>query len=391
MLLLAAASQHSAADTQLGGCCAHCSGHHKVPSVTQCRNFITQCQGVFSALHALCTAMRARVGHAVQTSSSEDREGTLKVNECQRCRLEAVLYSLTAGARELLHLRTPALADLHLACAAASLACAKPAGLPQAPPAAVSLLPRCISCKGLLGGLHPARLSRPHCLIRHLFLQSKGIGMHCLRRQNRLKVLHGPTGVSSERLPITAGWRGRSPEQSGAQHERAHVAAAVRRAASGRSVQCLRAPHRVLHQGPDGKCSLTAACWHVSAAQIWRSFSMHMQSAYRSGLQCSGGPGKTSAEGPHGTCSLTAGCWHWQGPIGIGMSLLPSRELICTTASASVRLTKYAEGTAGAVKSALCRQSLQPAPVAGCWVSTICTYHHTRSNGDRLLTSRHEL
>ena len=43
-----------------------------------------------------------------------------------RCRLEAVLYSLTAVARELLHLRTPALADLHLACAAASLACAKP-------------------------------------------------------------------------------------------------------------------------------------------------------------------------------------------------------------------------------------------------------------------------
>ncbi|CAK0780281.1 hypothetical protein CVIRNUC_004997 [Coccomyxa viridis] len=51
-------------------------------------------------------------------------------------RLEAVLYSLTAGARELLHLRTPALADLHLACAAASLACAKPAALPQAAPAA---------------------------------------------------------------------------------------------------------------------------------------------------------------------------------------------------------------------------------------------------------------
>ena len=56
-----------------------------------------------------------------------------------KCRLEAVLYSLTAGARELLHLRTPALADLHLACAAASLACAKPASLPQATPAAVSL------------------------------------------------------------------------------------------------------------------------------------------------------------------------------------------------------------------------------------------------------------
>ncbi|EIE22198.1 UDP-Glycosyltransferase/glycogen phosphorylase [Coccomyxa subellipsoidea C-169] len=42
-------------------------------------------------------------------------------------RLEAVLYSLTAGAQDLLHLRTPALADLHAACAAASLACAKPA------------------------------------------------------------------------------------------------------------------------------------------------------------------------------------------------------------------------------------------------------------------------
>ncbi|CAL8468850.1 g8391 [Coccomyxa elongata] len=41
-------------------------------------------------------------------------------------RLEAVLYSLTAGAPELLQLRTPALADLHAACAAASLACAKP-------------------------------------------------------------------------------------------------------------------------------------------------------------------------------------------------------------------------------------------------------------------------
>ncbi len=44
-------------------------------------------------------------------------------------RLEAVLYSLTAGAQDLLHLRTPALADLHAACAAASLACAKPAAL----------------------------------------------------------------------------------------------------------------------------------------------------------------------------------------------------------------------------------------------------------------------
>ena len=55
------------------------------------------------------------------------------------CRLEAVLYSLTAGARELLHLRTPALADLHLACAAASLACAKRASSPQPPAASVSL------------------------------------------------------------------------------------------------------------------------------------------------------------------------------------------------------------------------------------------------------------
>ncbi len=55
------------------------------------------------------------------------------------CRLEAVLYSLTAGARELLHLRTPALADLHLACAAASLACAKPASSQQLPAASVSL------------------------------------------------------------------------------------------------------------------------------------------------------------------------------------------------------------------------------------------------------------
>ncbi|CAL5221708.1 g3949 [Coccomyxa viridis] len=54
-------------------------------------------------------------------------------------RLEAVLYSLTAGARELLHLRTPALADLHLACAAASLACAKPASSQQLPAASVSL------------------------------------------------------------------------------------------------------------------------------------------------------------------------------------------------------------------------------------------------------------
>lgn len=55
------------------------------------------------------------------------------------CRLEAVLYSLTAGARELLHLRTPALADLHLACAAASQACAKPASPRQLPAASVSL------------------------------------------------------------------------------------------------------------------------------------------------------------------------------------------------------------------------------------------------------------
>jgi hypothetical protein len=51
------------------------------------------------------------------------------------CRLEAVLYALTAGARELLHLRTPALPDLHLACAAASLACSKPAPAAAAPAA----------------------------------------------------------------------------------------------------------------------------------------------------------------------------------------------------------------------------------------------------------------
>ena len=66
-----------------------------------------------------------------------------------------MLYSLTAGARELLHLRTPALADLHLACAAASLACAKPAALPQASPAAVSLPLYCT----LQGGLLWAELS----------------------------------------------------------------------------------------------------------------------------------------------------------------------------------------------------------------------------------------
>lgn len=47
------------------------------------------------------------------------------------CRLEAVLYSLTAGAPELLQLRTPALPDLHAACAAASLACAKPSSSSQ--------------------------------------------------------------------------------------------------------------------------------------------------------------------------------------------------------------------------------------------------------------------
>ena len=61
-----------------------------------------------------------------------------------------MLYSLTAGARELLHLRTPALADLHLACAAASLACAKPAALPQAAPAAVSLPLHCTLQRCLL-------------------------------------------------------------------------------------------------------------------------------------------------------------------------------------------------------------------------------------------------
>lgn len=51
-----------------------------------------------------------------------------------------MLYSLTAGARELLHLRTPALADLHLACAAASLACAKPASPSQPPASSVSAI-----------------------------------------------------------------------------------------------------------------------------------------------------------------------------------------------------------------------------------------------------------
>ena len=61
-----------------------------------------------------------------------------------------MLYSLTAGARELLHLRTPALADLHLACAAASLACAKPAALPQASPAPVGHLLHCILQRCLL-------------------------------------------------------------------------------------------------------------------------------------------------------------------------------------------------------------------------------------------------
>ena len=59
-------------------------------------------------------------------------------------RLEAVLYSLTAGARELLHLRTPALPDLHMACAAASLACAKPAAASQPPAASVRPAMSCV-------------------------------------------------------------------------------------------------------------------------------------------------------------------------------------------------------------------------------------------------------
>ena len=42
------------------------------------------------------------------------------------CRLEAVLYSLTAATRELLHLRQPCLPDLQVACAWASEACSKP-------------------------------------------------------------------------------------------------------------------------------------------------------------------------------------------------------------------------------------------------------------------------
>ena len=49
-------------------------------------------------------------------------------------RLEAVMYSLTAAAKELLHMRAPALADLQLACAAASLACAKPSNSPSSSP-----------------------------------------------------------------------------------------------------------------------------------------------------------------------------------------------------------------------------------------------------------------
>ena len=55
----------------------------------------------------------------------------LRMEGISVCRLEAVLYSLTAGATELLQLRTPALTDLHSACTAASLACAKPSASSQ--------------------------------------------------------------------------------------------------------------------------------------------------------------------------------------------------------------------------------------------------------------------
>jgi hypothetical protein len=46
---------------------------------------------------------------------------------CAPARLEAVLYSLTANSRQLLMLRQPALADLHIACTWASHACSKAA------------------------------------------------------------------------------------------------------------------------------------------------------------------------------------------------------------------------------------------------------------------------
>ena len=76
-----------------------------------------------------------------------------------------MLYSLTAGARELLPLRTPALADLHLACAAASLACAKPASLPHASSTAVSLPLHCTLQAGLLG--LPSNMT-VHPIVPHL-------------------------------------------------------------------------------------------------------------------------------------------------------------------------------------------------------------------------------
>ena len=95
-------------------------------------------------LHAVVISSSSSTGLLLMHGDSVGRLGAHCDHSAAMRRLEAVLYSLTAGARELLHLRTPALADLHMACAAASLACAKPAAASQPPAASVSPLVSCV-------------------------------------------------------------------------------------------------------------------------------------------------------------------------------------------------------------------------------------------------------
>ena len=95
-------------------------------------------------LHAIVISSSSLTGLLLMHGDAVGMLGAHCDHPAAMRRLEAVLYSLTAGARELLHLRTPALADLHMACAAASLACAKPAAASQPPAASVGPLVSCV-------------------------------------------------------------------------------------------------------------------------------------------------------------------------------------------------------------------------------------------------------
>ena len=100
--------------------------------------------GLDLELHGIVMSRSSSTGFLLMCGDAVGRLAAHCEHPAAMRRLEAVLYSLTAGARELLHLRTPALADLHMACAAASLACAKPPAASQAPAASVSPLVSCV-------------------------------------------------------------------------------------------------------------------------------------------------------------------------------------------------------------------------------------------------------